>query len=88
MAIFVLFANVVLYALIRKGFSRQSIQQQLMSFSFLLIMLQIVTGIVLSYRSLPPVAQAAHIVLASLVFGTQFYLMLNLYKSAKIGGSN
>jgi cytochrome c oxidase assembly protein subunit 15 len=77
---------VVLYALIRKHFSRHSIQQQLMSFTFLIIMLQIVTGIVLSYLSLPPFAQAAHIVLASLLFGAQFYLMLNLYRSAKVSG--
>jgi len=88
LSILVLFANVILYALIRKGFSRHSVQQQLMSFTFLMIMLQIVTGIALSYWGLPPVAQAIHIVLASLVFGAQFYLALNLYKTAKVWGSN
>lgn len=88
MAILVLVANVMLYALIRRGFSRHSMQQQIMSFSFLMIMLQIVSGIVLSYQALPPAAQAIHIVLASLVFGAQFYLMLNLYRSAKVWGSN
>jgi cytochrome c oxidase assembly protein subunit 15 len=87
-AVVVLFANLVLYALIRRHFSRHSIQQQLMSFTFLIIMLQIVTGIVLSYLSLPPFAQAAHIVLASLLFGAQFYLMLNLYRSAKVSGGH
>jgi len=80
-AILVLIINVVLYALIRGGFSRHSVQQQLMSFTFLMIMLQIVTGILLSYWSLPPAAQAAHILLASIIFGAQFYLMLNLYQS-------
>ncbi|HVV56166.1 MAG TPA: COX15/CtaA family protein, partial [Mucilaginibacter sp.] len=82
-AILVLFANLVLYALVRKYFSRHSLQQQIMSFAFLIIMLQIVTGIILSYLSLPPYAQASHIVLASLMFGAQFYLLLNLYRSAK-----
>ncbi|MEO6850186.1 MAG: COX15/CtaA family protein [Mucilaginibacter sp.] len=86
MAIFVLIANVALYALIRRHFSRHSIQQQLMSFSFLIIMLQIVTGVVLSYLSLPPFAQVLHIVFASLIFGAQFYLMLNLYRSADVSG--
>jgi cytochrome c oxidase assembly protein subunit 15 len=81
-AILVLVVNIMLYALIRRHFSRHSVQQQLMSFSFLIIMLQIVTGIVLSYLSLPPFAQASHILLASLMFGAQFYLMLNLYRSA------
>lgn len=86
MAIFVLIGNVVLYALIRRLFSRHSIQQQLMSFTFLIIMLQIVTGILLSYLSLPPYAQAAHILLASLIFGAQFYLLLNLHKSVSLQG--
>ncbi|TWJ00080.1 cytochrome c oxidase assembly protein subunit 15 [Mucilaginibacter frigoritolerans] len=80
-AIIVLIANVVLYALIRNNFSRHAVQQQLMSFTFLIIMLQIVTGILLSYWALPPFAQVSHILLASLIFGAQFYLMLNLYTS-------
>ncbi len=84
-AVLVLLVNVVLYALLRHGFSRHSLQQQVMSFTFLMIMLQVVTGIILSYWSLPPVAQAAHIILASLIFGAQFYLMLNLYRSVNAG---
>lgn len=84
MAILVLLANVMLYALIRKNFSRHSVQQQVMSFNFLIIMLQIVTGIILSYLALPPVAQMLHIVLASLMFGAQFYLLLNLSRSANV----
>jgi cytochrome c oxidase assembly protein subunit 15 len=82
LAILVLLSNVMLYALIRKYFSRHSVQQQLMSFNFLIIMLQIVTGIILSYLALPPIAQMLHILLASLMFGAQFYLLLNLYRSA------
>jgi len=85
-ATLVLLINVVLYALIRRAFNRHSLQQQIMSFTFLMIALQIVTGIFLSYFSLPPFAQAAHILLASLVFGAQYYLMLNLYQSVSIQG--
>ncbi|MDP9077920.1 MAG: COX15/CtaA family protein [Bacteroidota bacterium] len=84
-AILVLIANIVLYALIRRTFSRHSLQQQIMSFVFLMIMLQIVSGIILSYWSLPPAAQAIHLVLATLVFSGQFYLMLNLYRSVRGG---
>ena len=87
-AILVLIGNVVLFALIRGSFGRHSIQQQLMSFTFLIIMLQIVTGILLSYWALPPFAQAAHLVLASLIFGAQFYLLLNLYRSVSIQGAS
>ncbi len=86
LAILVLLTNLVLYALIRRNFSRHSIQQQLMSFTFLVIMLQIVTGIILSYFSLPPFAQAVHVVFSSFIFGAQFYLMLNLYQSASGSG--
>ncbi|MES2061338.1 MAG: COX15/CtaA family protein [Bacteroidota bacterium] len=87
MAVIVLILNLVLYVLIRKGFNRHSVQQQLMSFNFLMIMLQIVTGIFLSYWSLPPFAQASHIVLASLLFGAQFYLLLNLFSSVNVQGA-
>lgn len=87
MAVIVLILNLILYALIRKGFNRHSVQQQLMSFTFLMIMLQIVTGIFLSYWSLPPFAQASHIVLASLLFGAQFYLLLNLFSSVNVQGA-
>ncbi len=87
-AVLVLIVNLVLYLLIRRAFNRHSIQQQIMSFSFLMIVLQIVTGIVLAYLALPPVAQASHIVLASLLFGAQFYLLLNLYRSASLHGGH
>jgi cytochrome c oxidase assembly protein subunit 15 len=87
-AILVLLGNIVLFVLVRHGFGRHSIQQQVMSFTFLIIALQIVTGIILSYWALPPVAQASHILLASLIFGAQFYLMLNLYRSVNAQGAH
>ncbi|MGI4749552.1 MAG: COX15/CtaA family protein [Janthinobacterium lividum] len=83
MALAVVLVNVVLYLLLRKYFEKNAIQRQLMSASFILIMLQIFAGVLLSYWSLPPFAQAAHILLASLLFGAQFYLLLNLYQSAE-----
>ncbi|RYY34445.1 MAG: heme A synthase [Sphingobacteriaceae bacterium] len=88
LAMLVLIVNILLYALVRKTFNRHSTQQQLMSFNFLIIMLQIVTGIVLSYFALPPFAQAAHILLASIMFGGQFYLILNLRRSADVQGAH
>jgi cytochrome c oxidase assembly protein subunit 15 len=84
LAIIVLAVNIVLYALIRKSFGKHSIQQQAMSFTFLMLLLQIVTGILLTYLALPPYAQAMHIVLASLIFGAQYYLLLNLYRSVSL----
>jgi cytochrome c oxidase assembly protein subunit 15 len=54
----------------------------------LLVLFQIVTGIILSYLALPPVAQAVHIFLASLMFGVQFYLVLLLRKNRYIPLTN
>lgn len=88
LALLVLAVNLILYLLIRRGFNRHSIQQQIMSFSFLMVVLQIVTGIALAYLALPPVAQASHILLASLLFGAQFYLLLNLFRSASLHGGH
>jgi cytochrome c oxidase assembly protein subunit 15 len=83
MALLVIVLNVMIYALLRRNFSRHSLQQQLMSFVFLLIIVQVGTGVSLSYLALPPVAQAMHIVLATLIFGAQFYLLLNLKRSER-----
>lgn len=88
LAILVLVVNVLLYALVRRAFNKHSLQQQMMSFTFLMLILQIVTGILLSYLALPPYAQAVHILLASLIFGAQYYLMLNLYRSVSIHGGH
>ncbi|MGI4020248.1 MAG: COX15/CtaA family protein [Janthinobacterium lividum] len=86
-ALIVIVINILLYLIIRKNFVKSSIQQQLMSTSFIIIMLQIFAGVALSYLGLPPIAQVAHILLASLLFGTQFYLLLNLFKSAETLGA-
>lgn len=86
-ALIVIITNVVLYLVIRKNYIKSSIQQQLMSTGFIIIMLQIFAGVALSYLSLPPIAQVAHISLASLLFGTQFYLLLNIFKSAETSGA-
>jgi len=81
-SIVVLAINILLYVLVRRSFGKHSIHQQLMSFTFVMLLLQIATGVLMSYLSLPPAAQVAHILLASLIFGAQFYLLLNLYTTA------
>lgn len=88
MALAVIVVNILLYLLIRKNFIRSSLQQQLMSLTFIIITFQSVVGATLSYWSLPPLAQVVHILFASLLFGTQFYLLLNLFQSAKTSGAN
>lgn len=78
LAILVLILNVIAFLLIRSRYSLRSYQFKYVLFVVTMIGAQIITGIVLSYLALPPVAQAAHILLATLMFGAQFYLMLLL----------
>jgi cytochrome c oxidase assembly protein subunit 15 len=78
LAILVVVLNVILFLMIRAKYSLTGSQFKYISFVMILLLLQIITGIVLSYLALPPVAQAVHILLATLLFGAQFYLMLLL----------
>lgn len=70
----------VLFFLVRSRFARHTEQSRFINILLMLMVLQIVTGVVLSYLAIPPFAQTAHLVLASLFFGTQYYLMLLLGK--------
>lgn len=54
-----------------------------------LTLMQIITGMVMSYRAIPPVFQTVHLVLASALFGLQFLAILRLRQYARseaIGG--
>lgn len=81
LAILVIIVNVLSFVMIRKRYPAGGYQYKYISCVLLLIILQIVTGLILSYMGLPPFAQAVHILLATLVFGSQFYLLLLLKKS-------
>lgn len=78
LAILVTILNVIAFLIIRARYSLTGAQFKYVSFVMILLLGQIITGIVLSYLALPPVAQAVHILLATLLFGAQFYLMLLL----------
>lgn len=87
LAIAVLAGCVVLYLIIRNKYNLNGIQFRYISVVLILAVLQIIVGLVLSYLGLPPVAQALHIVLATLFFGAQFYLLL-LLKQIKLYSRN
>ncbi len=67
-----------------KRYAAKSPALRAINYSIFFIGLQLVLGISLAYFALPPVAQALHIVCASLLFGAQFYVLLALGKSARI----
>ena len=78
LAVFVVFINVLLFLMIRRRCLPGTPPFKYGVFILVILMLQIIAGLSLSYFSLPPMAQAAHITFASLLFGGQFYLMLLL----------
>jgi cytochrome c oxidase assembly protein subunit 15 len=78
LAILVVVLNIILFLMVRAKYSLTGSQFKYVSFVMILLLLQIITGIVLSYLALPPVAQAVHVLLATLLFGAQLYLMLLL----------
>lgn len=78
MSILVLISTIISFSLICKSYRSNEHAFNYGVYSLLLVFLQILVGVVLSYFSLPPLAQAMHILLASLLFGTQFYLILIL----------
>jgi cytochrome c oxidase assembly protein subunit 15 len=46
------------------------------------LVVQVATGFLLSYLSLPPYAQAIHILFATILFSLQYYLYLLVYRTA------
>ncbi|HYK77792.1 MAG TPA: COX15/CtaA family protein [Daejeonella sp.] len=78
LAILVLIVNIVLFVMVRARYVMKGHQFKYVLAVLILIGLQILSGIILSYLALPPVAQTTHLVLACILFGAQYYLMLLL----------
>lgn len=74
---------VLLFFVVRSRFARNTHQSRFTNLLLLLMVLQIASAMILAYFDMPPFAQTAHLVLASLLFGTQYYLMLLLGKTAR-----
>ncbi len=73
----------ILFYLIRSRFAKGTHQSFYSNIVLILVFLQFVTGYVLYHFALPPFAQTSHLVLASLFFGAQYYLMLLLGRATR-----
>ncbi|MEH6304977.1 COX15/CtaA family protein [Olivibacter sp. CPCC 100613] len=76
----------LLFFLVRTRYAHKSVQSGVVNLIALLVVLQLATGFVLSYLGVPAYAQTTHLVLASLLFGAQYYLMLLLGKTSEYIG--
>ena len=86
LALSVVAATVLVYILVKK-YNGGRMQLQYARYGLILVALQYIFGIILNFFGMPPVVQAMHMVMATLMFGAQFYLFLMLKTaSVKMGG--
>ncbi|RZK74389.1 MAG: heme A synthase, partial [Pedobacter sp.] len=80
MAIIVLILNLWIYREVKDKFSGK---QALLigNANGVVLLLQIGTGLILSYFALPPYAQALHILFSTVLFSLQYYLFLLIYRT-------
>ena len=72
--------TVLFFFLVKNRFSNASIQSQYAWVILILVLLQMLSGIILARFAVPAFAQTTHLVIASLFFGAQYYLMLLMTK--------
>lgn len=72
--------TVLLFFLVKNKFSSLTLQSRYAWIILILVGLQMVSGITLARFNMPAVAQTTHLVVASLFFGAQYYLMLLMTK--------
>lgn len=72
--------TVLFFFLVKNRFSKLSIQSRYAWIVLILVLIQMLSGIILARFSVPAVAQTTHLVVASLFFGAQYYLMLLMTK--------
>lgn len=72
--------TVLFFFLVKNRFAKHTLQSTYSGILLLLVVIQMLSGIVLVRFDVPPFAQTTHLVLASLFFGTQFYLLLLMNK--------
>ncbi|QNL51351.1 COX15/CtaA family protein [Olivibacter sp. SDN3] len=86
LAIILIVFNVLLFFLVRARYAYKSEQSLFANVMVGLVSAQIISGFVLAYMGFPAYAQTVHLVIATLLFGAQFYLMLLLGKTSEYVG--
>lgn len=76
MAIVVTLTNALIYKSVKDKFGGRALPLSISNFIIGTIFIQLLSGFVLAYFALPPVAQAIHILFSTLLFSLQFYMYL------------
>ncbi len=81
LAILVAVCNFIVYKMVIDRFSGKAWPLLTANYIMVVLIVQIVTGFLLSYLALPPYAQALHILFATILFSLQYYLYLLVYRT-------
>ena len=81
MAMFVLILNVIIYKIVKDKFNGRAMSLMVGNAIAIVLIVQIVTGLLLSNFALPPYAQALHILFSTVLFTFQYYLYLLVYST-------
>lgn len=81
MAVLVLIFNILIYKMVKDRFSGKASALTIANGVGIVLIIQIVTGLLLSNFALPPYAQALHILFSTVLFTLQYYLYLLVYRT-------
>lgn len=76
LALLTIVLNMLLFFRVRSLFLTSSVQRKTMNAIIVLLVIQVVSGLVLAYLGMPAYMQTVHLVISTLVFGAQYYLIL------------
>ncbi len=81
LAIFLSACCLVIYKMVTDRFGGKEAPIQMANWMIIILVVQGVSGMVLSYFSLPPVAQVIHLLFSMILIGLQYYLYLLVYRT-------
>ncbi|TCC97746.1 COX15/CtaA family protein [Pedobacter hiemivivus] len=88
LAMLVLIVNIIIYKIVKDKFNGKTTALRVGSSIGIVLIIQIVTGLLLSNFGLPPYAQALHILFSTLLFSLQYYLYLLVYRTSTYNQQN
>jgi cytochrome c oxidase assembly protein subunit 15 len=81
LAILVVVVNIFVYQFVMNKFGGKATELRLGNSIVLVLLVQLISGILLSNFALPPFAQVIHLVFSTVLFTLQFYLFLLVYRT-------
>jgi cytochrome c oxidase assembly protein subunit 15 len=81
LAILVAVCNFIVYKMVIDRFSGKAWPLMTANYIMIALIVQVISGFLLSYFSLPPYAQTIHVLFSFVLFTLQYYLYLLVYRT-------